>query len=416
MRYARFLTAFASSLLLSSLLASAPDAVAADAIPPDVDAWMKTAKLGPYDKGLENWDEIVANAKKEGEVVVYSSSSRITAVAKAFMDRYPEIKVRPFDLGSVQAVEKTIREQDAGLFNADIVTTGTADQVIVEMLNKHRIVNYVPKHFIDRIPLANREPLLVRVNEAVAILYSGEVFPDEEPVKNLWELTEPKWKGRVGIKNPLTSGSVFAAVATIVQHADELAAAYQRHTGRPIQLSPGVPDAGYEFIARLLKNDLVAFESGPKLAEASGKKGQKNPFLAITNMTHLSYNDSEGRVNKVLSNVDPISKVDYPTYMGIARHAKHPNAAKLMTAFLLGSTELTAKTELTKPYGQGKSLDLLLGFAPYFDPGGASPRNDVPLPAGGEVWSKMKYWTEDGDYIWKNGPKIRDFWTVQSAK
>jgi iron(III) transport system substrate-binding protein len=413
-RYVRFVTA--TAIAISFAFASASAVQAAAPVPAEVDAWMKAAKLGPYDTGPENWDEIVAAAKKEGAVVVYSSSSRITQVAKSFSDKYPQIKVQPFDMGSVQTVEKTIREQDAGLFNSDIVTTGIADQVIIEMLNKYRIVNYVPKAFVDRLPQANRDPLLVRVNEAVAILYSGEIFPNEEPIKNIWELTDAKWKGKVGIKNPLTSGSVFAGVATIVQHSEELAAAYQRHTGQALKLSAGVPDAGYEFVARLLKNDLVSFESGPKLAESSGKKGNKNPFLAITNMTHLSYNDTEDRVNKVLSTIDPISKVDYPTYMGIARQAKHPNAAKVMTAYLLGSLDLNQKSEITKPYNQGKSLALLEGLAPYFDPGTASPRSDVPLPTGGEVWGKMKYWTEDGDYIWKNGPKIRDFWTVQSAK
>ncbi len=137
--------------------------------PPEMDAWLKTAKLGPYDKA-ENWDDIVAGAKAEGEVVVYSSSGRIAKLVKPFNAKYPEIKLTVHDLGSVKSVEKTIREQDANIFNADIVTTGNSGQVIYEMLNKNRLVNYVPHHYVDRIPQENRDPLLIRVNEAMVFL------------------------------------------------------------------------------------------------------------------------------------------------------------------------------------------------------------------------------------------------------
>ena len=406
---------FVASTVLTSATAFDAFGASKSAPPPEMDAWLKSAKLGPYDKGTEDWKAIVKRAEKEGQVVVYSSSSRVAKVAKSFMDRFPKIKVKSFDLGSIQSIEKTIREQQAGLFNADIVTTAGAE-VIHEMLNKNRIVNYVPHHFKNQIPKENREPLLVRINEAVAVLYNGQAHPNAAPIKNIWELTQAKWKGKVGIKNPLSSGSIFMGVATLVQHADEMAAAYKRLHGKSLKLSPGVKDAGHEFVARLLKNDVVIFKSGSKLAGAAGKKNQKNPLLAITNMTHLSYNDRKGYINKVLVDVDPVSKIIYPTYTAIARQAPHPNAAKVFTAYFLGSTKLNANSSLKKPYDKGKSLDLLLGLAPYFDPGSVSPRSNVPLPAGGEVWSEMKAWTADPDYLAKNAPKIRDFWTMQSSK
>ena len=37
-------------------------------------------------------------------------------------------------------------------------------------------------------------------------------------------------------------------------------------------------------------------------------------------------------------------------------------------------------------------MELLQGLAPYFDPGTVSPRSDVPLPAGGEIWAEMPGW------------------------
>lgn len=406
-----------SAVLMAGLFALSfvTAANAASKPPPEMEAWLKAAKLGPYDKD-ENWKEVIAKAKAEGEVVVYTSSGRIAKLVKPFAKIHPEIKVTVHDLGSVKSVEKTIREQNANIFNADIVTTGNSGQVIYEMLNKNRLVNYVPHHYKDRIPKENRDPLLIRVNEAMVFLYNREAYPDAPPFKNVWELTEPKFKGRVGMKNPLSSGSTLMGVMTLMQRPDVMAAAYERHAGKPLKLSKGVPDAGHEFWARMLANDMVIFKSGSKLARASGKKGQKRPLIAFANMTYIARNDSKGYVNKILAKVDPVGKLIYPTFSAIARQAPHPYAAKLFTAYLLGSLELNKNSTLEKPYDKGASMALLQGLAPYFDPGTVSPRSDVPLPAGGEIWDEMPGWNVDAGYMWKQGPKVRDFWTVHSSR
>jgi len=377
--------------------------------PPEMDAWMKKAKLGPYEESPQNWDEITKLAKEEGEVIIYSSSSRIAKVADAFMAVYPEIKVTYFDLGSVQTVEKTVLEQDANLYNTDIVTTGGSGQVIHELLGNNRLVNFVPDTVADEIPTELKEPLLVRILEGIVFLYSTEAY-EQEPISNIWELTTPEWKGRVVIKTPLESLSNLMGVSTIVQHADEMAAAYERFAGEPIKLSEGVPDAGYEFIYRLLKNDLVILKSGSKVAEAAGKKGQENPPIGITSFTYIRYNESKDFVNGVMTNLDPVQILAYPTYTGIARQAAHPNAAKLFTAFLLGDPAINLDTHLEPPYNEGESAKLLQGLAPYYDPGSKSPRNDVPLPKGGEAWPELKKWDVDPDFMWFESMKVRDFW------
>ena len=383
--------------------------------PAEMQEWLKKAELGPYEPNKENWDEIVKKATEEGEVIVYTSSGRIQKLVKPFAKVYPGIKLTVHDLGSTKSVEKTKREQQAGIYNADVVTTGNSGQVIHEMLNKNLLVNYVPHHFKKRIPKEYRDPLLIRVNEAVVFFYNMEDFPNGSPVTNIWEFTEPRFKGRVGMKNPMSSGSTFMAVMTLIQHPDEMAAAYRRYKGKEIQLSEGVPDAGYEFWARMLRNDVVIFKSGSKLAAASGKKGQKNPLLAFANMTYIARNDSKGFVNAIVKDLDPVAKLLYPTFTAIARQAPHPNAAKVFTAFVLGSEELNQNSKLSKPYTKGRSSDLLLGLAPYFDPGTRSPRNDVPSPEGGEIWDQMKEWHVDADFMWKKGARIRDFWIQHSS-
>jgi iron(III) transport system substrate-binding protein len=411
------LTGSLAITVCAGILAWAPTIASADSHmkpPAEMEAWLKAAKLGAYAETPQNWAEIEKLAKQEGEVIIYSASSRMAKVAKTFNIDFPEIKVTSFDLGSVKSIEKTVREQDANLFNADLVTTGGSGQVIYELLNKHRIVNFVPDQYMDRIPAANRDPLLVRILEANVFMYNAEVYPTP-PVKNVWEITEAKWKGKLTLKDPLASLSNFMGIATLVQNADAMAAAYKRHAGKDVELHEGVPNAGYEFLYRLLHNDPVILKSGSKAAAASGKKGQENPPLFFGPMTYYRYNFTKGYVNALAENLDPVAKLIYPTYVGIARQAPHPNAAKVFIRYLLGSTDLKADTMLAEPYNEGDSVKLLQGLAPYFDPGSKSPRDDVPLPKGGEAWNTMKAWTTDPEFMWREGPKVRDFWIQESG-
>ena len=54
----------------------------------------------------ENWDDIVAAATEEGEVVVYSSSGLIAKLMDHFQALYLGITLTLFDLGSVKTIEK----------------------------------------------------------------------------------------------------------------------------------------------------------------------------------------------------------------------------------------------------------------------------------------------------------------------
>ena len=381
-----------------------------------LDAWLVENALGPHATGQENWEEIVAAAKNEGQVSVYTASGRIAKLVDHFEALYPGIKLVVYDLGSVKTIEKTVREQDAGIFTADVITTGNSGQVMYELLGKNRIFNYVPAHFIDRIPTENRDPLLIRVNEAMVFFYNKEVHPDGAPISNVWELTEEKYRGRVGIKNPMSSGSSLMGLATLVQEPDEMAAAYKRLTGKDIVLGDGVPDAGYEFVRRMLENDIVIYKSGSKLADAAGKAGQNDALIAMGNMTYIARNDSKGNVNAIVSDLDPVARLVYPNFMSIGANAPNPNAAKVLIAYLLGSTDINLNTKLEKPYIEGESFDLLQGLAPYHDAGSVSPRSDVPLPQGGEIWDQMKGWNVSAKFMWEQGPKLRDFWMIHSSK
>lgn len=123
--------------------------------------------------------------------MVYTSSGRIKKLEESFNKVYPKIKLTVYDLGSTKSVIKTKKEQAAGIFNADIVKTGNSGEVIHEMLNKNLLVNYVPHHFKKRIPLDYRDPLLIRVNEAVVFFYNKQKYPNGAPFSNIVNTDPP---------------------------------------------------------------------------------------------------------------------------------------------------------------------------------------------------------------------------------
>ncbi len=380
--------------------------------PAEMEAWLQEAKLGPYE-GEQDWDEIERLANEEGELVIYSSSSRVEKVAAVFEEKYPGIKVLSHDLGSGGTVEKTISEQDANLFNVDLITTGGSGQVIHELLNNFRLVNFVPSMFVDQIPEEYREPLLARIVEGYVLMYNREFYGDTPPISNVWELTEEKWRGKVVLKDPMASLTNKMGIWTMVQHADEFEKAYKDMTGNNIELHEGVQDAGYEFIYRLLHNDLIILGSGSKVAKASGAKGQTDPPIAITGYTYIRYNDSKDYVNALVTPLTPFENIITPVYTAIARQAAHPNAAKLFTAFLLGDLSITMDTKFAQPYNEGESARLLQGLGPYYEPGSKSPRDTVPVAAGGEKWFDLDSWVVDPDFMWFEGLKVQDFWVQE---
>lgn len=381
---------------------------------PKWDAWQQKSQLGPFQKE-EKWDEVIASAKKEGEVVIYSSTGTMLKVAEDFAKVYPDIKVKAYDLGSEKTIEKVVREHQASVYAADVIYSGGTEQMMFDLLPNHRIVNYVPGYLMDRIPAADREPLLTHVIEAYGILYNSEANP-QPPIKNIWELTEPQWKGRFSMKSPAGSLTTLMMLAAIVEHADDMAKAYADHAGKPLKLSDGIENAGYEFLHRLIQNDIVISDNSSKIATAVGLRGQAKPPLAFSVIHYMTKNQTDNYANAIPYDLKPAALFSYPTYVAVAGYAPHPNAAKLFVAFLMGSKDLNINSVLEPPFRSGKSFDLLQGMAAFYQIGTFSPRTDVPAPPHSEMWPKARKLTATPEFVRDNIAKISDFWMVETSR
>jgi len=382
---------------------------------PALDKWLRENKLGPYYAQKQDWKAIQAAAEKEGKVVMYSNSTSVKFINDGFMKKYPKIKGVGYNLGSVKSAQKFIEESVAGLHIMDVFRGSDDDIIFNELLGKNRLFNFVPDNVVEKISKRDREPLLIHSYSAGIFFYNTEAY-NKPPIDNMWDLTRPEWKGRVVIKDPFASLSSFGRVATIIQHAEEMAKAYEEEFGEKIKLSPGIPSAGYEFFYRLLKNGLLIFASGRKVTAAVGKGGQKNPPISIDTYVRLRYRKSKKYAFDVLADLKPVAGVTSPSRMGIGAQAPHPNAAKLLIRYYFGSDELRPDMVIPKPYKKGRGFELLQGLAPYYQAGGNITRKDVPPVPGVRDWNTIKWWHPDAKFIRTNRAKIQDFWLKYARK
>jgi iron(III) transport system substrate-binding protein len=363
--------------------------------------WAQAAQLGPFAPKTQDWAAIEAAAKKEGKVVVYSNSSRVADFAKSFEAAYPGIKVEGYDISTVDLIAKLQKEQKAEIYNADVVLVGDVPTVYNEMFNPptKMLWNFVPQELEALIDPAAREPLLMHRYGLDVFAYNTEVFK-EPPVKNIWDFTKPEWKGRIVLPDPqkVALCQVFLTIAT--QKSDEMAKAYEAAFGKPITLDAGVPNAGYQWIKDVLKNEPALTSSSGDAATAIGALGQKNPPIGLTTYSKIR-NAQKGEIAfDVMWGMTPVIGFVEETALEIANQAPHPNAAKLMIRWMLGDEK-------------GGN-----GFTPFYVPGDYSTRKDVPPPPGAKPWSEVQklVWTADRTYIYKNSLQVRDFWLANLKK
>jgi iron(III) transport system substrate-binding protein len=344
----------------------------------------------------ETFDEqaLYKAAKEEREVNIYSYSSRVFNFGKTFEAKYPGIKVKGFDMDSPEIVTKVLAEQNAKNYVADVIFLKDPSTVVNELFNRKLVFNYVPSDLEDLIPANYKKPLLVHHASADVIIYNNEKMA-APPIKSLWDLTTKEWKGRVIFPDPRKLSEYVEVLATIVQHADEMAAEYQRVFGQPIKLSPGVKNAGYEWVLKLLNNDAIILGSTNDVAKAVGLSDQEKPPVGFTAYSRLRDKEKNPKLKfEVILDVLPAIGVSTDVIVGIVNKAPHPNAAKLLIRWMMGDEK----------GGQG--------YEPYFVFGNFPVRKDVPPPKGSKGLSELKLWPADPEYVWKHGQEVLDFWVA----
>lgn len=283
-------------------------------------------KAAPAEKEMTH-DELVAAAKAEGSLKVYTFTSRGSKVGEAFEAKYG-IKTEVTQLNDAEMITKVTAEAKAGQ-GADIIFAQDSGRVLTELFDTGYVTKYVPASVAAAIPSQYSDPLVYDLN-IKAFIFNDE--KGETNVTNVWQLTEPQWKGKVQYKDPQKEsvGMNFFVMLTSDEWAAKLAQAYKDLYGKDLVLT--TPNAGYEFIKMLLANSVLG-SSDSKICEAVGAKGQENQLYGLFTINKLRNASEKNLALAVDYDMVPFNGFMYPIYTALTSVCAHPNAAKLFMEF-----------------------------------------------------------------------------------
>lgn len=356
------------------------------------EAWLKANQLGQYDTGEQDWAAIEEAAKKEGSVIVYANSSKIAKAAEMWAEKYPDIKLEGYDLGGDDVLSKTVGEQTSGLFVGDVWFSSGGAELFGTVMPKEYVWRFVPAGLA--VPEDLTQPLLVSRFGTTILAYNSELN-DACPVTNLWELTQPEWKGKIVIEDPLNDASTLSKLITIVYHADEMKAAYQELYGKDPELDADTADAGWLWLKRFAQNNPIPQPGGDEVDSAFATPGMSDNYLAFTSYSNYPDVQDGNLVFEPCWDAKPVAGVQNQSYLGILNQAPHPNAAKLFIRFVME---------------EGK--DPWAKFGTYF------ALTDYEVPEGMKTLDEIRTvtWLMTEQFAYDNMVKARDFYLLNLGK
>lgn len=333
-------------------------------------------------------EELVAAAKEEGTVTVYSFSSRIAKAATNFEQLYG-IKVEATNLKDFELIEKVGKEGSVGAEGADMVLAQDIGRVTGELINMNYLYSYVPESLKEVIPEKYQDPLVFCMINKLFIFNNEDT--QVPPFDNIWAITTDTWNGKFQFKNPFQESvnANFLTMVTKPEIAEQIADAYKDYFGSEIVLT--TPNAGYEWIKAFFQNNLIVTTSDTTCAENVGIKGQhkeQNAGLFVFNK--LRHIEKKNLALQPMLEVQPFAGFIYPVYALMSTNAKHPAAAKLFIEYLFSEE----------------------GFSPWsIDIGTYSTNPNIAIKEGDyplSTWEKILI-SEDPVWCFENRADVEEF-------
>ena len=253
--------------------------------------------------------ELIAAAKKEGQIIYYTSTDLPVAerLAKAFEAKYPDIAVRVERTGAERVFQRIGQEYSSNIHAVDVVNSSDAAHFIV-WKRDGILAPFVPEDVAKFYPPEHRDPdgqfASWRVWLSI-IAYNTNLVKAEEAPRSFADLLDPKWKGKIVKAHPGYSGTIMTAT-------------YQMQR-----------DLGWVFFEQLAKQNIMQVQSSadpPKKLELG-----ERAVMADGNEYNIFQMKEAGRP------VEPVyAREGSPLIIGpngIFKGSPNPNAAKLFQSF-----------------------------------------------------------------------------------
>jgi iron(III) transport system substrate-binding protein len=133
-------------------------------------------------------------ARREGQLMLYTSSTSIEPMADAFMRKYPFVKMEVYSTRSEPLTQRTLAESRAGRLNGDVFKSN----IFVWDDLKDILVKFnSPSARFDRAPNAASAD----VTGIVFMFHATRVAPSDIP-QRVEDLLQPRWRGNLALHGP----------------------------------------------------------------------------------------------------------------------------------------------------------------------------------------------------------------------
>ena len=258
-------------------------------------------------EGADRAERLLAAAKKEGSFTLYTTFAEkdIPVLIGPFEKKYG-IKVNVWRAGTDKILQRTLAEAAARRYEVDAIHFGSPE---MEALHREKILQPVSSPFFRQLVQgavpAHREWVATLLSVWVQA-YNTNLIRKEDLPKTYQDLLDPKWKGKLGIE--AKNQEWFSTVA----------------------LEMG-EERGLKFFRDLVAKNGVSVRQGHTLLTNMVVSGEVPLALTV-------YNYMPEAARKKGAPIDWIAlepAVARSNAIGIARHARHPNAALLFYEYFI---------------------------------------------------------------------------------
>lgn len=296
---------------------------------------LTTAKGGIAD----DWNTVVAAARKEGKVVVSmpSSAALRKSLEGAFERRFPGIDLEPVPGRGSRNVRRIVDEHKAGVRYFDVHIGGSQSMLTGLVFGKSDVVDPVANYFMVK---KVKDPKQwwgghIYADKSGKFAYSFEAYIS----KNVWynrnllhprdlrsydDLLNPRWKGKIAFRDPRIPGAGNSVWAYLWQIKGET------------------------YLKKLLKQQLLIARNNRQIAEFLAK-GRVAVSLGVTYNSFLPF-------IKAGLPVKPMPDLKEGTYassghgnLAILKDAPHRNATKVFLNWFL---DQEGQKRFTRAMGQ----------------------------------------------------------------
>lgn len=313
-----------------------------------------------------NLDKLIEAAKAEPPLNVYDSTGKIVEMAEAFNKAYG-LNAVGTKLRAAEQLEMVIREVQAGNVQSGVVLIADVPAAVGQLLPEGFAESYLPPDLAEDIEPVARDPLLV-VSSPYVFAYNTALH-DKCPIQNIWQMTDPEWKGKVVLEDPLRLPTFTDWYSQMEAHADDqVAAAYEAHYGKKLETDLG--SATKAFIAALAGNSPLITDTDTAAAEAVAAPGQTETLVSMVTSAKFRDNASKGFTLGLCTGLKPHMGFHTAKVALIPKGTVSPNAAKLFSRFIMteeGIASQLADGKLSFNTKVPPSADEASGLANHLD-------------------------------------------------